>query len=70
MQACQLKDAASLVRKRCVAIFETSLQIDRLLLADERYAKKIAVRYATALLKPMSARRVSLPRARYGGAHH
>ena len=38
--------------------------------SDLLWRSKIAVRYAAAVLKPMSARRVSLPRARYGGAHH
>ena len=51
-------------------ISRPGLQISRVLLADERYAKKIAVRYAAVVLKAMSAHRLSLPRATYGGAHH
>ena len=67
----QLKPAKGLLLSPSAnAASRPGLQIDRLLLADERYAKKIAVRYAAAVLKPMSARRLSLPRARYGGAHH
>ena len=38
--------------------------------SDLLWRPKIAVRYAAAVLKPMSAHGLSLPRATYGGAHH
>ena len=38
--------------------------------SEQLWRPKIAVRYAAAVLKPMSAHGLSLPRATYGGAHH
>ena len=49
----QLKPAKGLLLSPSAnAASRPGLQIDRVYLADERYAKKIAVRYTTALLKP------------------
>ena len=65
----------SIAHLRKKAVLESKLRGesssgDHFYSSDQLWRPKIAVRYAAAVLKPMSARRVSLPRARYGGAHH